>query len=291
MDIRQLRFFVEVVRADGFSAAARAVHATQPTISKAVALLEEEIGMPLLERGRQGVRLTQAGEIVFRRAQAMLNERGDLRRELEELRGLHRGALRLGLPPLGSDTLFAPLFAAFRARYPGIDLHLLEQGSEALEESLRAGAIELGASLLPVPQEFDFQAVRREPMAAVLPAAHALAQRAALRLDDLRDEPFLMFASGFALNRRIRDACAQHGFAPREAVQSGQIAFIVALAAAGMGVALLPRMIAEDRRRPDVAVMLLDEPGLDWHMALVWRRGAFLSHAAQAWLALAREGG
>ena len=64
---------------------------------------------------------------------------------------------------------------------------------------------------------------------------------------------------------------------------------IVALAAAGMGVALLPRMIAEDRRRPDVAVALLDEPGLDWHMALVWRRGAFLSHAAQAWLALVRE--
>ena len=140
MDIRHLRVFVEVVRNGGFSAAARAIHATQPTVSKAIALLEEEVGMPLLERDRHGVRMTQAGEVVYRRAQAMLVERDDLRAELAELKGLHRGELRLGLPPLGSDMLFAPLFAAYRTRYPSIDLHLLEQGSEALEESLGAGA-------------------------------------------------------------------------------------------------------------------------------------------------------
>ena len=111
MDIRQLRVFVEVVRHGGFSAAARVIHATQPTVSKAVALLEEEVGTPLLERDRNGVRMTQAGEVVYRRAQAMLVERDDLRAELAELKGLHRGELRLGLPPLGSDMLFAPLFA------------------------------------------------------------------------------------------------------------------------------------------------------------------------------------
>lgn len=289
MDIRQLRVFVEVVRHGGFSAAARVIHATQPTVSKAVALLEEEVGTPLLERDRHGVRMTQAGEVVYRRAQAMLVERDDLRAELAELKGLHRGELRLGLPPLGSDMLFAPLFAAYRARYPSIDLHLLEQGSEALEESLLGGRIELAGSLLPVAEAFDAQPVRREPMTVVLAATHPLARRRKLKLVELREEPFLMFERGFTLNRRILAACRKRGFEPREATRSGQIAFIVALAAAGMGVALLPRMIAEDRRRPDVAVALLDEPDMDWHMAMVWRRSAFLSHAAQAWLALVRE--
>ena len=289
MDIRHLRVFVEVVRHDGFSAAARAIHASQPTVSKAIALLEEEVGMPLMERDRHGVRLTQAGEVVYRRAQAVLNEREDLLAELAELKGLHRGELRIGLPMLGSDRLFAPLLAAYRARHPGIELHLLEQGSEALEDSLLAGRIELAGSLLPVADSFDAQPVRREPMCVVLAATHPLAGHARLTLPQLRDEPFVLFERGFALNRRILDACQRHGFEPAVATRSGQLALIVALAAAGMGVALLPRMIAEDRRRPDVAVALLDEPGLDWHMALVWRRGAFLSHAAQAWLALVRE--
>ena len=104
MELRTLRAFVEVVRQGGFSQAAKTLFATQPTVSKAVKQLEDEIGVPLLDRVGHRSTLTAAGEIVYRRAVRMLTERDDLVAELDELRGLKRGTLRLGLPPVGAGN-------------------------------------------------------------------------------------------------------------------------------------------------------------------------------------------
>ena len=289
MEFRTLRAFVEVVRQGGFSQAAKTVFATQSTVSKAVRQLEDEIGVPLLDRIGHRSTLTAAGEVVYRRATRLLAERDDLLAEIGEIRGLKRGALRLGLPPIGSSNLFAPLFAIYRQRYPGIDVRLVEHGSDRLEEVLRAGEVDFAALLLPVSEDFEYQAMRREPLTALLPRGHALAQRDSIAFADLHDVPFILFESGFALNRIILDVCRRQGFAPTIAARSSQIDFIVELAAAGLGVAFLPRMIAEQRRRPTVSLVPLAEPEADWDMALVWRRGAYLPHAASAWLDIVRE--
>lgn len=289
MELRTLRAFVEVVRQGGFSQAAKTVFATQSTVSKAVKQLEDELGLPLLDRIGHRSTLTAAGEIVYRRAVTMLAEREDLVAELDELRGLKRGTLRLGLPPVGSSTLFAPMFAVYRSRYPGIDIRLVEHGSRRLEELLLSGEIELGASLLPVAGDFDWQEVRREPLVVVLHQDHALAQRDSLDVASLQQLPFILFESGFALNRVILDACRRHGVTPTVAARSSQIDFIIELAAAGLGVAFLPRMIADERCPPAVRRIRLAEPDTDWHIAMIWRRGGYLSHPARAWLALARE--
>ncbi|MFS8038300.1 LysR family transcriptional regulator [Xanthobacter sp. AM11] len=289
MELRTLRAFVEVVRQGGFSPAAKVLFSTQPTISKAVKQLEDELGVPLLDRIGHRSQLTAAGDIVYRRALVMLAEREGLVAELDDLRGLRRGSLRLGLPPLGASTLFAPLFAVYRARYPGVEIRLTEHGSKRLEEMLLEGEVELAASLLPAKDGFEAQPVKLEPLMAVLPRDHALAGRERLSLSALAASPFILFEGGFALNQVLEDACARNGYAPQVAARSGQIDFIVELVAAGLGIAFLPRTIAEQRATPAVALALLDEPGTQWHMALVWRQGSYLSHAARAWLSLARE--
>ncbi|HWJ05556.1 MAG TPA: LysR family transcriptional regulator [Steroidobacteraceae bacterium] len=289
MDFRTLRAFVEVVRQGGFSQAARTVFATQSTVSKAVKQLEQEVGMPLLERlGHRNV-LTAAGEVVYRRGVKLLADRDDLLVELDEVRGLKRGVLKLGLPPVGSNTLFAPLFAVYRQRYPGIEVQLAEHGSAQLEEILRMGEIDFAGMLLPTSEEFDWQAVRREPLVALLPSQHPLATREAVTLVDLRETPFIIFETGFSLHRMILDASRRAGFEPSVVARSSQIDFMLGLVAAGLGVAFLPRMIANQRATPAVRQVLLDEPGTEWNMAMVWRRGAYLSEAAKAWLALVRE--
>jgi DNA-binding transcriptional LysR family regulator len=215
--------------------------------------------------------------------------RDDLVAELDELRGLKRGTLRLGLPPVGSSTLFAPMFAAYRSRYPGVEIRLAEHGSRRLEELLLAGDIELGASLLPVSEDFEWQSVRREPLVALIHKDHALARDASFDLARAKAVPFILFETGFALNRVILDACQRRGFAPTIAARSSQIDFIIELAAAGLGIAFMPRMIAAQRTPPSLAQVPLAEPQTDWHVAMIWRRGGYLSHAARAWLALARE--
>ena len=289
MEFRTLRAFAEVVRQGGFSQAAKVVFATQSTVSKAVKQLEDEIGAPLLDRIGHRSTLTAVGEVVYRRALSILAERDDLAAELDELRGLKRGNLRVGLPPVGSSILFAPLFTAYRSRYPGIDIRLTERGSDRLREILLAGEIDLAGSLLPVPEDFERQSVRKEPLMAVLPSEHVLVRRKSIDLASLREIPFVLFETGFAVNRIVLNACKQRGFEPTVAARSSQIDFIVELVAAGLGVAFLPRMLVEHHQHPSVSYVRFAEPQTDWHMAMIWRRGAFLSHAAKAWLDIARE--
>lgn len=289
MELRTLNAFVEVVRQGGFSQATKTVFMTQSAISKAVKQLEDELGLVLLDRIGHRSTLTEAGKIVYERAVRMLTERGDLITELSDLRGLQRGSLRLGLPPIGSDMLFAPLFAIYRSRYPGIEIQLVEHGSKRLEELVRAGEVDLGASLLPVPDDFEWQDVRKEPLEVLMPGSHALADRTIVDLHELQDIPFILFDAGFALNPIILDACRQAGFSPNIAARSSQINFIVELVGAGLGVGFLPRMIAEKRVRPGVVHIPVSTPGMQWHMAWISRKGAYLSHAARAWLDLARS--
>jgi len=287
MEIRTLRAFVEVVRHGGFSAAAKIVFATQSTVSKAVKQLEDELGVPLYDRTRMAP--TAAGDIVLRRARAILAERDDLLRELDELRGLKRGELRLGISPIGGGSLFAPLFAIFRRTYPHIHIHLEEHGSKRLEELVTAGEVDLAASLLPVGEGLDFQPVRTEPMVAILPPGHPAADHATVTLAEIGATPVVMFDAAFVVNRIIADAYRRRGKTLTVAARSGQMDFMVQLVAAGLGVAFLPRMMAAEHRHMATTQALLDEPGTDWRLALVWRKNAYLSAAARAWLGMTAE--
>lgn len=284
MELRNLRVFVEVVRQGGFSHAAKAVFATQSTVSKAVKQLEEEIGAPLLERLGHRTRLTDLGEVVYPRAVKLLADRADLLAEIDELRGLKRGTLRLGLPPVASSSIFAPLLARYRSQYPGVDVRLTEHGGDELMELVRSGDLELAANLHPNVADFAWQDVRREPLVAVLAANHPLAGASSTDIAALENVPFLLFAEGFAINRLIASACRRRGFEPVVAARSGQVDFLMELAAAGVGVAFMPRMLVKDAPGTRTRALLLTEPETEWRLTMVWRQGGYLSHAARAWL-------
>ncbi|WP_314916056.1 LysR family transcriptional regulator [Pseudomonas helleri] len=289
MNLRTLRVFVEVVRQGGFSQAAEVVSLTQSSVSKAVRTLEDELGTPLLNRIGHKSELTAAGEIAFRRALVLLAERNDLIAEINDLRDLKGGTLRIGLPPVGCGVLFAQMFATYRSRYPRVNIELMEHGSKKLRECLEAGEVDLAALLIPIDETFAYQQVRNEPLVAVLPGAHSLSRRKRINFSDLADSPFILFEEGFALNALIMAACDRRGIVPRVTARSGQIDFIADLVAAGLGVAFLPRMLAQKHKHAGIALVPLEEPDTDWNIALAWRAGAHLPPAAIAWLELAKE--
>ena len=289
MNLRTLRVFVEVVRQGGFSQAAEVVSLTQSSVSKAVRTLEDELGTPLLNRIGHKSELTAAGEIAFRRALVLLAERNDLIAEINELRDLKGGTLRIGLPPVGCGVLFAQMFATYRSRYPRVNIELIEHGSKKLRECLEAGEVDLAALLIPIDETFAYQQVRNEPLVAVLPGAHSLSRRKRINFSDLADSPFILFEEGFALDALIMAACDRRAIVPRVTARSGQIDFIADLVAAGLGVAFLPRMLAQKHKHAGIALVPLDEPDTDWNIALAWRAGAHLPPAAIAWLELAKE--
>jgi len=288
MNLRVLRCFVEVVRNGGFSAAARIVCATQSTVSKAVRSLEDEYGTPLLDRSN-GVALTAAGETVYRRALAILAEKEALDAELGAQQSLQHGTLRFGVPPVACDRLFARPLSAFHARYPGIRMVLHEAGCYALEEMVLRGELEMILALLPVSERFETAPLCDEPLIAVLPEGHPLCGRPCIRLEDLDGSPFIQFEQGFALNPRIRDACLRRGVSLRETLCSSQMAFIISLVAAGLGVALIPRLMLAEGTPAGVVTAHLDADDLRWQGALAWRKGHTLSPPAKAWLDIMAE--
>jgi DNA-binding transcriptional LysR family regulator len=289
MELRTLRAFVEVVRQGGFTEAAKVVFATQSTVSKAVKQLEVELGVKLLDRIGHRSSITAAGEIVYRRALNMLAERENMLAELDDLRGLKRGLLRLGLPQVTSEILFAPIFAEYRARYPGVQIKVVEGGSAHLEELLRSGDIDLAGLVLPTSDEFEFKELRREPVVALLAKDHALAQKDAVSFQDLASVPFILFDEGYAISQLVVDGCRQNGFAPNIVVRSSQFGFMLELVAAGIGVTFIARVVAQQRPHQGISAVLVTGPSMEWSMALSWRSGGYLSQAARAWLALAEE--
>jgi len=289
MDLRVLQIFVEVVRQGGFSAAGRTVFASQPTVSKAVKQLEDEVGTLLIDRVGHQARPTAAGDLVYRRAVTMLAERDHLEAELASLQGLKRGRLRLGLSRLGSSILCARVLAEFRGLYPGIDIELFEHGSLRLTPLLREGELELAMCLLPLPGDFDWQQIHDDPLMAILPLDHPLAGREACTLSELADSPFILFEEGFGLNPQILDACQRRGFSPRIAAHSGQADFIQTLVATGLGVAFLPRLVVGAGLQGTRTCALKDDADLRWKLALAWRRDGQLSPAAAAYLELTRK--
>ncbi|NKF23111.1 LysR family transcriptional regulator [Solimonas marina] len=288
MDDRTLRYFVQVVRHGAFARAAEHAHATQPTLSKAIAQLELLCGGRLLERSRSGVRLTPEGEVVYRHAQLILDGMDRMRAELDALRGLQRGELRLGLAQLGSEMLFAPLLARYRQLYPDIVITLRERGSRLLEQAVASGELDVATTLPPTDPALDWLCVRDDPLLACLPVSHPHAHAKVFQLKWLTEMPLILFEEGFALNQLIRKALERRGIAPREVIHSAQADFILAMVASGSGVVLLPKLSAAGRSLSGVVTMPVADASLRWRMGVAWRRES-QSPAARAWLALVRS--
>ncbi len=291
MDLRVLRYLTAIVRCGGFGKAAEQVHLSQPALSKAIRTLEQELEVRLLERGHRGstIRLTPAGEVVYRHACILLEQRQQMQAELRSLRQLDSGELRIGLSPLGSAEIFAPIIARFRATYPGIEIHLLERGGAEQEDALRNGEIELATSLFPQDEEIEGMLIRDDPMMVALPQAHPLAALPELHLTDLATIPLVTFEASFALNKLIHDACVAGGFTPPHAAEVTYPDFGLALVAAGTGVMLLPKLIAERHAISGVAIKPLQSSDLRWQPSLIWRKRATLSFAAQALREMIRD--
>ncbi|ACL63460.1 transcriptional regulator, LysR family [Anaeromyxobacter dehalogenans 2CP-1] len=290
MDLRGLGAFVEVVRQGGFTRAAAALHVTQPAVSKAVRALEDEIGVPLLERGARRTVPTDAGRAVLGRAEGVLAAVRAIEDEVADLGALRRGRARVGLPPMVSGAFFPPVLAAYRQRYPGIQLELREEGAREVEALVASGALDVGVTVLPTDEaRFEALPFVHDVLAAVLHPASPLARRPRLALADLAGTPFLLYRADFALRGRILDACRAAGFLPQVASETGQWDFMAAMAAADVGVALLPRTICRRLDPAQVAVVPLAAPAIGWNLGLVWRREGTLSAAARAFVETARE--
>lgn len=292
MELRQLRYFVAVARRQHFTAAAEIVRVAQPALSQQIRALERELGVDLLDRSGRRVRLTPAGEVFLVRAERVLAEVENAVTEMAEFAGLLRGRLVVGALPSLAGRLMPPLLASFHSRYPDLELAMREESSDQLLALVGAGEVDVALVHQPAAGSLSagiaLEPIFTEELVAVVAPRHPLAAGRAIAVTALRDEPLLLSKPGSGIRRVTMDACAAAGFVPRVAFESGGVATLRALAAEGLGIAIVPHSEAS-AAGPPVVALALTEPALTRTVALAWPAGRYQTAAATAFLAFARD--
>jgi DNA-binding transcriptional LysR family regulator len=293
LDVRRMRVLREVAGCGSFSAAAEALNFTQSAISQHVAALEREVGTQLVERGRRGVRLTDAGRVLVSHADAILARIDSAEDELAALAGLHGGRLRLISFQSGNATLAARAVAAFHERHPDVELSMQEAEPDEAGDRLRAGDADLALVYdhPSVPEligaDLELTPLLDDTYDVILPAGHALAKRRRVNLGDLAEEPWVASSVSGGCRRIMHSLCREAGFEPRVAFEVDETTAVQALVAAGVGVSLMPRL-ALTAAHPGVVVRKLSEAPVRrvWAARL---EGAYASPASDAMLQTLRD--
>lgn len=280
MELYQLEYFLEAARQRNFTRAAAHLHLAQAALSEQIRKLESELGTPLFNRGRRETVLTSAGETLRQHAEALLERAAAAKRAVQDLISLRGGRLTIGAIPSVSACLLPAAIAAFRKLHPLVELALYEGTSEIVAQWVDSGRVEFGIVQLPTSSgSFDEHPLFVEPFVALISKNHSLAKQKTIALAKLADEPFILYKG------RARDtaltACRTAGFEPRIACESSELETIRSLVAAGLGIAILPRL-ATRQATPGCAVVRLRDDPVERQVALLTRSGHSTSPSAAA---------
>nr|WP_203614706.1 LysR family transcriptional regulator [Streptomyces sp. SID13726] len=286
VQFQQLQYFVAVAETRHFTRAADLVHVAQPSLSQQIKALERELGADLFLRARGNITLTDAGEALLPLARRILADADTARHEVQELVQLRGGRIRLGATPSLCTGLLPDVLRAFHDRYPGIRLLIEEGGSHDLVRELARGALDLALVVLPLPTPSPalttVELLREDLVVVSSPEADPPGGpgRRTVRIADLESERLVMFRHGYDLRELTVAACRSAGFEPDFAVEGGEMDAVLGFARAGLGVAVVPRMVATRSGR-GLRVTPLARPGLHRTIALAHRSDVAPPRAAR----------
>ncbi len=242
LELRQLRYFVEVAEREHISEAAEHLHVAQSAISRQIANLEEELGTPLFERIGRNVKLTPIGKIFLEHTITALKAIDFAAKQVEEFLDPAKGTIKIGFPTSLASYVLPTVISAFKKEYPDVSFHLRQGSYKYLIEAVKNRELNL-AFLGPLPPKDELintTILFSENVHALLPANHSLAKNEKLNLVDLRNDNFVLFPEGYILHKVVLDACRSAGFVPTITSEGEDMDALKGLVAAGIGVTLLP---------------------------------------------------
>jgi DNA-binding transcriptional LysR family regulator len=270
MNLEQLRGFLEVARLGNFTQAAEYLHLAQPSLSRQIASLENDLGAELFRRARGGSTLTTAGDVVLPLARRMLADAESVRRELAELAGLQRGRVRLGATPTLCISLVPEVLRAFHRAHPAIELHLSEQGSRRLLDELASGELDLAIITTSDATSADRSILTPLLVEELVVISSALAppitRKAAVALRDVAELPQIVLSSTYDLRSATDAAFRAAGLSPNVVLEGAEMDAVLRLVEGGLGVAIVPAMVLINR--PGLRSVRLREPLLSRTISL-----------------------
>ncbi len=251
--LQQLSYFVALADVRSFTRAADQSGVAQPTLSRQLKALEDELGAPLVNRGRGELTLTPAGEAVLPLARRMLSDMDSARTAVAELVGLRRGRVRVGATPSLCIGVVADVLRVFHEQHPDIHLELSENGSQPLVRDLARG--QLDVAMLVVPREgldpsLEITPLLRERLSVASPrSGRPPSSRGSMSVTELSRRSLVMFRKGYDLREVTLQAYADAGVTPKFAVEGGEMDAVLRMVEAGTGVAVVPDLVFAGRPR------------------------------------------
>jgi DNA-binding transcriptional LysR family regulator len=292
-DLRDIRYFAAVVEHGSLTRAAAQLKVSQPTLTHAIARLEDTLGGSLWRRSpnrRTGVVPTELGQRVLERGGRALAELDALGQDAAHLRGLTAGELRVGGVQSLAGTLLPRWVASYLALYPAITLDLPLVTSETADGLIKAGKLDAALVVGPPPADPALKRARcgEQELLAVVPSAHALAKRRSIPVDALAHEPFVLVPAGTFFAIAIEDVCRRAGFSPSVRARIASISGLCALVRAGVGVTILPEGSIPSR---DVGLSQVhfERPQPRRAVHLIWRADVVPSPALRAFIEVGKD--
>jgi LysR family hydrogen peroxide-inducible transcriptional activator len=290
MDRTLLRAFLETADAGSLSRAARRLGISQPSLTLQIQRLEQHLGTRLFQRHGRGVEMTDAGKTLYPRARKLLDEmratEDAVRREGAE----QESTLRVGAIPTVAPYLLPDALRRAHARQSRVRMELREDYSAALAKLLLDGALDVAIAALPYPFEhLETELLGVDRLLVAVPAQHAAARAGRITLAQLRDAPAVTLDPAHCLGEQVAGFCSSQDVNPSVVCRSSQLATVLELVGAGVGVSIVPAIAAARHNTPQCAYVPLAEYELRREIVAVWRRGSARPAAAQAFVECVRD--
>ncbi len=242
MELRQLRYFVEVAEREHMTEAAENLHVAQSAVSLQISKLEDELGVKLFERVGRNLRLTDIGKTFLYHTKKALQAIDLAIEKVDEYLDPEKGTIKIGYPSSFANYLLPKIISNFKTKFPNVSFQLRQGSYSYLSNAVKSGDINI-SFIGPVPlddRDLHVRILFSERFFALVPANHPLAGRDHINLSEFKNDDFILFSEGFILRKIAVNACKEAGFEPKITSEGEDIDAIKGLVSAGIGVSILP---------------------------------------------------
>ncbi len=279
MELRQMEYFQRAGRMRSITKAASELHVSQPSVTVAIKKLEEELGVPLLDRSQKQIALTPEGRVCLKRTDDILARLRDLISEMNDYRSAQKGIIKIGITPVIGAYFFPAALARFTKSHPHVQVAVIEEGSLSLRKRLVRGELDLAMMIISkASPHLETAPVAKGQLFACISRNNPLGKLETIPFAKLRDQPFIMFREDTYSRKMILDECARNKFSPRIVFSSSQIETVMGMVGHGIGISFLLDTIVT--KYPEVVGRPLSKPLL-LEAGLAWSKDRYLSKAAR----------
>ena len=282
MNLKRLEYFCQLAVLGNFTRAAHKIGIAQPALTIAIQKLEQEVGLKLINRAEKNALLTAEGDVLYKLATQLLNQAKQVELELEALKDLERGTIRFGVSAMMGSYYFPKVLTAFKQKYPKIKIHLVDQGTAALEKMLLNGELDLALVRGDLENtQLRYTELINEEIVAGMVSSHPLAAEQTLSLAQFCQEPLVLFHEGYFLREVVSQYSKKHHLALDIRMETNLVELQKSLVRNEVGITTcLSRILQNEQQMTSIPF----EPKIEFKLSLAWKKNHYLSKASKAFM-------